>query len=75
MGKVPNFTDNERFKTPKTDFLLKFYTGRDVVRMSHIRSVTIKTAKISSVKSGRISAKFAPAKSSRYTVYVLFHVM
>ena len=25
MGKIPNFTDSERFKTPKTDFLLKFY--------------------------------------------------
>ena len=24
MGKIPNFTDSERFETPKTDCMLKF---------------------------------------------------
>ena len=25
MGKIPNYTDSEQFKTPKTDCLLKVY--------------------------------------------------
>ena len=28
-GKIPNFTDCERFKTPKTECLLKFYQDQE----------------------------------------------
>ena len=44
-------------------------TGRGVDRVSRIRSAKIKTANISSEMSGCISAKFAPAKTSRYMVF------
>ena len=33
MGKIPNFTDSERFKTPKTDFLLKCYKDKEVYQL------------------------------------------
>ena len=33
MGKIPNFKDSERFKTPKTDFLLKFYKDKEFYQL------------------------------------------
>ena len=33
MGKIPNFTDSERFKTPKTDCLLKFYKDKEFYQL------------------------------------------
>ena len=32
-GKIPNFTDSERFRTPKTDILLKFYGDNEFYQL------------------------------------------
>ena len=29
MGKIPNFTNSERFETPKPDYVLKFYKDKE----------------------------------------------
>jgi len=31
MGKIPNFTDSEQFKTPKTDCALKVYQDKEIL--------------------------------------------
>ena len=33
MGKIPNFTDSERFETPKTDCMLKFYKDKEFYQL------------------------------------------
>ena len=33
MGKIPNFTDSEQFKTPKTDCLLKVYKDKEFISL------------------------------------------
>ena len=33
MGKIPNFTDSERLKTPKTDCALKFEQEKEVYQL------------------------------------------
>ena len=32
-GENPQFTDSERLKTPKTDFLLKFYNDKEFYQL------------------------------------------
>ena len=31
--KIPNFTDSERFETPKTDCMLKFYKDKEFYQL------------------------------------------
>ena len=33
MGKIPNFTDSERLKTPKTDCVLKVYEDKEFYQL------------------------------------------
>jgi len=33
MGKIPNFTDSEQFKTPKTDCALKVYQDKEFYQL------------------------------------------
>ena len=42
MGKIPNLTDSERFKTPKMDFLLKSYKDNSFISLDS-RFVDLKT--------------------------------
>ena len=30
MGKIPNFTDSERFQAPKMDYVLNVYQGNQI---------------------------------------------
>ena len=32
-GEIPNFTNSERFKTPKMDFLLKVYKDKEFYQL------------------------------------------
>ena len=33
MEKIPNFTDSERLKTPKTDYVLKVYQDKEFYQL------------------------------------------
>ena len=62
MGEIPNFTDSERFKTPKTDFLLKF-----------LRRQKVLSAWIPGLLTFKIQRSVPPGGLHRFTVtYVLW---
>ena len=42
MGKIPNFTDSERFKTTKTDSALKVYQGKEFYQLGFQVFLTLK---------------------------------
>ena len=42
-GKIPNFTESERFKTPKTDCVLKVYKDKDFYQLGfQVNLLTLK---------------------------------
>ena len=70
MGKIPNFTDSERFKTPKTDFLLNFTKTKSFISLDS-RFVDLQnTEERATLSCPERTVKNHPAKSDGFVSYL-----